>query len=99
MATGTNQMNTEILTDAKRLAYIFPHAQRPCGGGSRTEGRPCSDEKGDSRRKDRTSPPGSQRPVGGKEGKKRVTERRKDMTPSSFQEGYVFFRPTEHGKV
>ena len=92
-------MNTEILTDAKRLAYIFPHAQRPCGGGSRTEGRPCSDEKDDSRRTDRPCAPGSQCPLGEKEGKERVTKTRTYMTRSSFQKGYVFSRTTEHGKV
>src|SRR2546427_838562 len=99
MAQGTNPMNTEVLTDAKRLAYTVLHAQRPGSSGPRTQGRPCSDEENDSRRTDQSCASSSQCALGEKEGKERVTKRRTYMTRSSFQKGYVFSRTTEHGKV
>src|SRR5712664_1544274 len=99
MAKGTNSMNTEVLTDAKRLAYTVLHAQRPSSSVSWTQGRPRSDEENDSRRTDQTCASSSQCALGENEGKERVTKRRTYMTRSSFQKGYVFSRETEHGKV
>src|SRR5713226_1500540 len=100
MATGSHQMNAEPLTDANRLAYTFSHeAQRPGGSGSRTQGRPCSDEKDDTRRTDQAWTPSSHCPLGQKEGKERVPLRRRYMTRNTFQKGYVFVRMTGHGKV
>src|SRR5882672_6691660 len=99
MAKGTNPMKIELLTDAKRLAYTVLHAQRPSSSGPRTQGRPCSDEKNDIRGTDQSCASSSQCPLGEKEGKERVTKRRRYMTRSSFQKGYVFPRETKHGKV
>src|SRR5438552_364812 len=96
---GANEMTTEVLTHAKRLAYIVPHAQRPSSGVSWTEGGTCSDEQNDSRGADQPCAPSSHCSLGEQEGKERVTQRRTYMTRSSFQKGYVFSRTTRHGRV
>ena len=94
-------MSTESLTDARRLAYTFPHeAQEPSGSGPREKRGPCSDEQTDGRGTNQPSPPSSQCPLGENEGKERVKpKRRRYMTRSSFQKGYVFSPATERGTV
>src|SRR3984893_9869015 len=94
-------MNTELLTDTNRLAYITSHeAQRPSGSGPRAQRWPCSDEKDDSRAADQTSTTSGQCALEQGERKGRVTRiRRPYLTRNSFQRGYVFTRKTERGTV
>jgi integrase len=100
MAAGTLPMNTEALTDTKRLAYILPHeTQESSSRGSRTQGGPNPDEEYDSRGADQARATGSQGALEQEGGKERVPIRRRLMTRSTFQKGYVFARMTEHGKV
>src|SRR5438105_777279 len=94
-------MNTQVLTDANRLAYISSYqAQKPSSSGSRAEGRPFPDEKNDIGRTDQTSASSGECSLGKGEGKERVTRlRRPYMARSTFQQGYVFARATNRGKV
>jgi integrase len=93
-------MSTTLLTNANRLACIPTYeAQRPSSRGARTDGRSCSNDQDVSRGTDQTSTSGSQDPLGKEGGKGRVTIRRRYLTRTSFQKGYVFARETEHGKV
>jgi integrase len=93
-------MNTALLTDAKRLAYISRHEAQESGGSSSwTQGRTFSDEQDDFQATNRPSPQSSYVPLAESEGKGRVKGRRRYMTRSSFQKGYVFSRETDRGKV
>lgn len=94
-------MNTESLTDAKRLAYMLrPYeAQESSGSGSGAQGWTNSDEEHDSRAANTTGSPSSQCSMEETGGKERVPLRRRIMTRNTFQKGYVFARMTKHGKV
>src|ERR1700730_14474761 len=100
MAVGANEMTVELLTNANRLAYISSHeAQEPSGSGSRAQRWPCTDEQDDDRGTDQLSTPSGQCSLG-EQGKERVKpKRRRYMTRSSFQKGYVFSRTTERGTI
>jgi hypothetical protein len=94
-------MSTELLTDANRLAYISSHeAQEPSGSGPWAQRGSYSDEEYDIRGADQLGAASSQCSLGEEEGKERVKpKRRRYMTRSSFQKGYVFSRTTERGTV
>lgn len=94
-------MSTELLTDANRLAYTSSHeAQEPSGSGPWAQRGPYSDEEYDIRGTDQLSAPSGKCSLGENEGKERVKpKRRRYMTRSSFQKGYVFTRATERGMV
>jgi len=93
-------MTTELLTDASRLAYIWPgEAQESSSSGPGAQGRTYSDEEDDIRGADQPGTPSSQCSMEEAGGKERVPLRRRYMTRNTFQKGYVFARMTERGKV
>src|SRR5471030_994843 len=94
-------MSTELLTDANRLAYTSSHeAQESIGSGPWAQRGSYSDEEYDIRGADQLGAASSQCSLGEEEGKERVKpKRRRYMTRSSFQKGYVFSRATERGTV
>src|SRR5690242_8911820 len=99
MASGKNPMNIESVDTCQAVGIYVLNAQESSSSGSGAKGRPHSDEKLDSRGADQTCATSSQCTLDQEEGKERVPLRRRYMTRTTFQKGYVFARMTEHGKV
>jgi hypothetical protein len=94
-------MSTELFTDANRLAYIVSYeAQESSRNGPWAQRGSDSDEENDVRGAGQPGTSSSKCSWGESEWKERVKPiRRRYMTRSSFQEGYVCSRATERGTV